>query len=285
MTLKKKVIIAFSALVAVIGLLLLLTYTLFALREVEIDYRTSHSNITATDEEIIESGEIDLGGTVFFRNKKKIEQRIENAHPYIDVINIETVFPSKFVIHVKERAKVYAVAGDGEYYFCDENLRVLEISRELTEASPILLEGDFTAKRMQVGQYIDFVKNPMVYQSLYQSNLTYGNQRDIIEKIRVEKIYDDGIKEEINSVKLFLKGGQTVVFANPEKELDYKAYLFLNVYSNLFDMVGKESVQQDGSKATLTADNLKTCEIYIDNYYMQTENAKENCYFKIFVAN
>lgn len=282
---KKKVIIAFSALVAVIGLLLLLTYTLFALREVEIDYRTSHSNITATDEEIIESGEIDLGGTVFFRNKKKIEQRIENAHPYIDVINIETVFPSKFVIHVKERAKVYAVAGDGEYYFCDENLRVLEISRELTEASPILLEGDFTAKRMQVGQYIDFVKNPMVYQSLYQSNLTYGNQRDIIEKIRVEKIYDDGIKEEINSVKLFLKGGQTVVFANPEKELDYKAYLFLNVYSNLFDMVGKESVQQDGSKATLTADNLKTCEIYIDNYYMQTENAKENCYFKIFVAN
>lgn len=284
---KKKVIIAFSALVAVIGLLLILTYTLFALREVEIDYRTSHANISAsaTDEQIIESGEIDLGGTVLFRNKKKIEQRIENAHPYIDVINIETVFPSKFVIHIKERTKVYAIAGEGEYYYCDENLRVLEIVQTLSQDAPILLEGDFTVKRMQAGQYVDFVQNPMIYQSLYQSNLTYGNQRDIIEKIRVEKIYDDAMKEDINSVKLFLKGGQTVVFANPAKSLDYKAYLFLNVYSNLFDMVGKESVQKDGSKAVLTAQNLKTCEIYIDNYYMQTENSKESCYFKIFVAN
>ena len=282
---KKKVIIALSALVAVVGLMFLLAYTLFALREVEIDYRTSHSNITATDKEIIESGEIDLGGTVFFRNKQKIEQRIENAHPYIDVINIETVFPSKFVIHIKERAKVYAIAGDGEYYFCDENLRVLEISRELTASSPILLEGEFTAKRMQVGQYVDFVKNPMIYQSLYQSNLTYGNQCDIIEKIRVEKIYDEGEKEEIDTIKLFLKGGQTVVFANPEKELDYKAYLFLNVYSSLFDMVGKESLQKDGTMKVLTEENLQTCEIYINNYYMQSENLKENCYFKIFVSN
>ena len=282
---KKKVIIALSALVAVIGLIFLLSYTLFALREVEIDYRTSHTNITVSDEEIIESGEIDLGGTVFFRNKQKIEQRIENANPYIDVINIETVFPSKFVIHIKERAKIYAIAGDGEYYFCDENLRILEITRELTEDSPILIEGDFVAKRMQVGQYIDFVQNPMIYQSLYQSNLTYGNQRDIIEKIRVEKIYDEGIKEDISSIKLFLKGGQTAVFANPENELDYKAYLFINVYSTLFEMAGKESVQKDGSKAILTIENLKNCEIYIDNYYMQGENSKENCYFKIFVVN
>ena len=282
---KKKVIIALSALVAVVGLMFLLAYTLFALREVEIDYRTSHSNITASDEEIIESGEIDLGGTVFFRNKQKIEQRIENAHPYIDVINIETVFPSKFVIHIKERAKVYAIAGDGEYYFCDENLRVLEISRELTATSPILLEGEFNAKRMQVGQYVDFVKNPMIYQSLYQSNLTYGNQRDIIDKIKVEKIYDEGEKEEIDTIKLFLKGGQTVVFANPEKELDYKAYLFLNVYSSLFDMVGKESLQKDGTMKVLTEENLQTCEIYINNYYMQSEKSKENCYFKIFVSN
>ena len=262
-----------------------MSYTLFALREVEIDYRTSHHNITATDEEIIESGEIELGGTVFFRNKQKIEQRIENAHPYIDVVNIETVFPSKLVIHIKERAKIYAVAGDDEYYFCDENLKILEISRQLNADSPILLEGDFVAKRMQVGQYIDFVQNPMIYQSLYQSNLTYGNQRDLIEKIRVEKIYDEGEKDQINSVKLFLKSGQTVIFANPEKYLDQKAYLFLNVFSSLFEMAGKQSVQKDGNKAVLTEENLKNCEIYINNYYMQSENVAENCYFKIFIVN
>lgn len=283
--LKKKVIIAFSVLVAVIGLALLLSYTLFALRDVELDYRTSHTNITATDEEIIESGQIDMGGTIFFRNKKKIEERIENANPYVDVINIETVFPSKFVIHIKERTKVYAIAGEGEYYYCDENLRVLEIAQTLSQDAPILLEGDFTVKRMQVGQYVTFLENPMIYQSLYQSNLTYGNQRDLIEKIRVEKIYDEGEKANINSVKLFLKGGQTVVFANPERDLDYKAYLFITVYSNLFDMIGKESVQQDGSKAILTEQNLKTCQIFINNYYTQSSNSSQSCYFKIFVAN
>ena len=165
---KKKVIIAFSVLVAVIGLALLLSYTLFALRDVELDYRTRHTNITATDEEIIESGQIDMGGTIFFRNKKKIEERIENANPYVDVINIETVFPSKFVIHIKERTKVYAIAGEGEYYYCDENLRVLEIAQTLSQDAPILLEGDFTVKRMQVGQYVTFLENPMIYQSLYQ---------------------------------------------------------------------------------------------------------------------
>ena len=51
------------------------------------------------------------------------------------------------------------------------------------------------------------------------------------------------------------------------------------LYKDLFE---KESLQEDGSMAELTIDNLKTCEIYINNYYTG-ENLKENCYFKIFV--
>lgn len=278
-------IVGISALVLVVGLILLLSYTFFSLKEVELDYRTSHTNITATDEEIIESGQIKMGGTVFFRNKAKIEENIENEFPYLNVINIETVFPSKFVIHLAERQEVYAIQGNEEYYICDEEFRVLDIEKDLDQTRAILLTGDFSLERMDVGQYITSIDNSKIYQALYEKNLTLGNQKDLIEKITLCTIYDDGIKEDIDAVKVSLKGGQTLTLANPEENLSYKAHLFMQVYANLFDMIGKESLQADGSMALLTEENLKTCEIFINNYYTPSQNGGENCYFKIFVAN
>ena len=54
------------------------------------------AKLTATDEEIIESGEFSYGSSVFFHGKKKYEERLESKYPYLKVINIETVFPSRF---------------------------------------------------------------------------------------------------------------------------------------------------------------------------------------------
>ena len=77
-----------------IVLVVILSFTLFSLRTIELDFRTNKTYITETDQEIIESGEIKMGGSVFFRSKNKYIEKIESKNPYIKVVNIETVFPS-----------------------------------------------------------------------------------------------------------------------------------------------------------------------------------------------
>ena len=67
---KKKWIIALSVIVGIVLILVILAFTLFSLKSVSIDYRTNKVYITATDDEIIESADIDMGGSVFFRNKQ-----------------------------------------------------------------------------------------------------------------------------------------------------------------------------------------------------------------------
>ena len=282
---KKKLIVWISSLVFVVGLLVLLSFTAFSLKSVEIDFRTSHPHTNATEEEIIENADIQLGGSVFFRNKNKIKANIEGTYPYLKVINIETIFPSKFVIHIAERQEVYAVEYSGGHYICDENLRVLRTSDSFvnTQSNAMLLDVWQVSDLYVPGDYLPENLNPMLYQNMFENNRTLGQQKEIIQKIALTTRYDVDLKKEVDAVTLSLFGGQTVTFANYQVDLSYKTFLFVEAYSNLFDMAGKESKQEDGSMATLTAENLKTCEIYINNYHVY-EGQEQISYFKIFVA-
>ena len=272
-----------------IGLVVLLAYTFFALRHIEVDFRTSKNNVTVTNQEIIDAGDIDMGGTVFFRDKEKYVQNIEEEYPYIKVINIETVFPNKFVIHVAERQEVYALEGEDYFYVCDEELRVLRISDNLdfSSTTAISLKGDFSLNNIKVGEYITQIQNPMLYQKLFECNRDIGAQNSLISQIEMTTEFDEGLQDEIDLLKISLRSGQKVLIANYKNALANKCHLFLEVYSKLFDLEGKASKQRDGSDAVLTYENLQTCEIYINNYYTDGENLTlngENCYFKIFVS-
>ena len=285
---KKKIVVGVFSLVLLIGLVVLLAYTFFAVHEVQIDFRTSREHTTATDEEIIATGGIELGGTVFFRNKQSYIDKIEDEYPYLNVINIETVFPSTLVVHIAERQEVYAVKGEDGYYVCDEELKVLKIkeSYENTSENAILLSGDFEVKNEKVGDDLN-IPNPKIYQALFENNYSLAYSKEIISSVEVSSQYDSALEEEIDVLTLSLFSGQSVTIANYQNNLSYKAHLFIQAYSSLFDMIGKESLQEDGSYKPLTAENLKTCEIYINNYYTQDgELALDNqsCYFKIFVA-
>ena len=103
----------------------------------------------------------------------------------------------------------------------------------------------------------------------------------------ISSVYDNSLKQAVDVLKLSLFSGQSCEIANYKNNLSYKVYLFTQVFSSLFDMVGKESLQADGSYEVLTIENLKNCEIYINNYYTENGNFSydnEKCYFKIFVA-
>lgn len=286
---KKKLIAGVISVAVIIGLAFLLAYTFFALREIEVDFRTSKTNFSASNEEIVKSSGIETGGTVFFRNKQEYADNIEEEYAYLNVINIETVFPNKFVIHVVERQEVYAVRGEDYFYICDEELRVLRTTENFVsdQTNAMLLTGKFSLENLKVGEYISEIDNPMIYQSLFECNRALGAQQSFIQEIRMTREFDSSLMEDVDTLTLSLYSGQTVVIANYKVALSYKAHLMMEVYSKLFDMVGKESLQKDETKAVLTVDNLKDCEIYINNYYTNGENIdleQENCYFKIFIT-
>ena len=232
---KKKWIIALSVIVAVILLAVILSFTVFSLKSVTLDYRTSKENITATDEEIIESADIDLGGSVFFRNKQYYIDNIERENPFVKVINIETVFPSSYVIHIAERQKVFAVEHNGQYYIVDEDYKVLEIN-EQTDA--ILLNGlEISGTSYAVGEFMEVENSQPIYSALYENNRPLNEQKAMIESITFTSIYDKNIGESQPAIELKFFSGQTFRIINSSYGLRYKVALMLDVFSQIYEFI------------------------------------------------
>ena len=70
-------------------------------------------------------------GVVFFVNKQEMISDIEKQHPYINVINIETVFPNKLVVHYATREETFA--------FKDKNKDSVVITGNTRDIADILL--------------------------------------------------------------------------------------------------------------------------------------------------
>ena len=226
---KKVIIISLSALVGVIALMILLTFTLFAVRHVEVDFKSSTINLTPTSEEIVEHSGIKNGGSVFFQNKNKYIDNLENKYPYIRVVNIETVFPSKLVLHIVERDEVYAVKYQELYYICDYDFKVLKITDnfESDETNAIMLEGI----QVEEANYalcdklkVDNFAN--IYEKLYENNRVLSEQRSIIKDIEFFMENDGVYQKETLTAKLTLFNGQVYRINNCERGLKGKTKLF-----------------------------------------------------------
>lgn len=282
---KKKWIIALSIIVGIVLILVILAFTLFSLKSVSIDYRTNKVYITATDDEIIESADIDMGGSVFFRNKQYYIDNIERANPYVKVVNIETVFPSSFVIHIAERQKVFAVEHNGQCYIVDEDYKVLEIIGEYNpeQTDAILLNGlEVSGTSYAVGEFLQVTNSQPIYSALYENNRPLNEQKEMIESITFASTFDDNLGREVDIIELKFFSGQTFKIINSSYGLRYKTALMLDVFSQIYDFIG-QTVTIDGEDVLLTEENLKTATIEIRNYYDYRVYDESDCYFQIFV--
>lgn len=268
--------------------MLLLAFTVFSLKKVTLDFRTSTSYITATEEEIIESANFKMGNTVLIHNKKEYKKRIENFNPYIKVINIETVFPSSFVVHLSERQEVYAIKFENGYYICDEELRILRISYNYinSQENSILLsqEGVQLKNDLVEGEYIKSIRLPNIYSALYGQNRSLGDQQALIESVTLSTEFDNILKKNQNITTLKYYSGQLFKIINDSYGLEYKTKLMNEVYAQLFNFIGKTIVDEQKNEIILTEENLKDCTIIINNYYDYTTHGEEDCYFNIIIA-
>jgi len=278
--------IAICSTVVLVGLIVLLAFTVFSLKKVTLDFRTSTSYITATDQEIIESANFNMGKSVLIHNKKEYKKEIENFNPYIKVVNIETVFPSSFVVHIAERQEVYAIPFEYGHYICDEELRVLRISYfyENLKNNAIILkyEGVEIKNDYIEGEYIK-LRHPIVYSSMYELNRPLGDQQALIESITLSTEYDSVIKKSQPVTTIKYHSGQTFRIINENYATKYKIKMMNDVYTSLFTFIGKTITDRQNNEVILTEDNLKDCTIEITNYYDYTSFTEKDCYFDIIV--
>ena len=276
----KRIIISLSVVVALIGVIAALSFTVFSLKKVEVDFRTSHQNITLSDEEIVEGGSFSYGASVFFHGKNGYVEKIESLSPYIDVVNIETVFPSTFVIHIAERQEVYAFAYNGTTLITDQNLRILKEEADFvsTRENAMLFEGvEIAENDYQVGDYLQIENFIDIYSSLFECNRTLTEQTSLISSIKLLSEFDENIQQTQTTAVLNLFSGQTVQIKNATYGLRYKLNMFLSVFSNLYSLIGQEIA----SGGVWTEELLDSCTIIVYNFYNYSEHNETECYFNI----
>lgn len=278
-------------------LILLLMWTMFALSSVEVEYHSSKIKLAGlTDKEIIDVAKFEYGRSVFFDKKDKYIKNIENyaaqneTFAYIEVVNIETVFPNKYVIHVVEREEVYAVQVGENYCICDENLRVLrkEESIDFKQGSPILLEGvNVNATEVQVGDFLDSTykaASKNVYEALIANNKDLLDQQGLFKSYKFGETADK-IGNNYTSLTIETHSNWTYQINNVDFGLVNKIqYLFaitseISVDDDGYFTYNGQPIEVDGERY-----NVATSKLVFDNDiltdYEEVSQAKVKCYFE-----
>lgn len=193
----KKLIISLGVILGVVLILIILNFTLFALKSVEIDFKNDSNIFTEESKDSIANNDVIKKGTsIFTLSKKNITNTLEKDNPYLKVINIETVFPNKIIIHCAEREETYAVkASDTKYFICDAEFKVLNIATSFynEQYNPILFTGlenlIVNTNRVNAGEFLEFSSETEILKSigtsLLMNNKTVAMQRGLIQSIEL----------------------------------------------------------------------------------------------------
>lgn len=300
---KKKLIISLSIVFGIIAVLLILFWTLFGLRSITVSFSTTLENLTVSEEEIVQAGEFNKGACVLFEGKKKSIRKIEqyvskNANfAYISVLNIETVFPNKFVIHIAEREELFAIPFGDETLICDRELRVLRSVEDYIsdQSNAMFLEGlTIKNEEVEIGDFLDVEETGIktLYSAFVENNRNLNEQRGKFEKITLSHYQDEYTKKEYVKAELVTFSGRIFEIYNLDFALSNKIQLMYAVESsllgydvdesgNLLDNEGNliyikkletgeyssfvEGVDDEGDKLTLNLEIVSNCKIRVDN--------------------
>ena len=96
------VLVVIAAIVAVFALVTSIVLLLFPVKEIEVlgDSRYDYS-------EIIEASGIKNGTRLYFLNEEKAEKAILSAFPYLESVEINSYFPNRVKIEIKEFDEIY----------------------------------------------------------------------------------------------------------------------------------------------------------------------------------
>lgn len=274
----------------VITILVILLFTLFALSHVKIDFKTSTTEHFPSQQEILDAGKFSYGSPVLFLKKSEFKKNIEKQYPYVEVINIETVFPSSLVVHVRERQEIYAFVHNNKTYFCDNNLIVLRMQEEdeytSNNSNAILIDGlELPEQEIEVGSkiyaqnYVDF------YDALVSIDVPLNYQMEIIKQIEFSSHEDVATNKTAPMLTVSTFAGNDYYIYNSNLYLNFKAKKFIVAFSNLYSSyLGKQIEDADSTfdGQVWTKQLLQQAYIVIDNYY-DVQDPNNPCYANVFI--
>ena len=259
---KKKLIIFGSFFVGFVVLVLILCFSVFTIKSVEVDFRTS-ATMDWDEESIMESGELDYGRCLLFLSKKGYKDKIEKQNPYLEVINIETVFPSKLVFHVAERQELFAVKSEGKIIKLDKDLKVLKIEEESvyqsTEQNAILLAGLTINKEFSEGDFLDVkekgLKNFLA--SMTEVSKTFNQVLGFCKSINLIGERNYYINQDETVVEITTFTDRKITIKNIDSNLNFKLQRVFQTLPMLY-----EELVDNG---TYTNEQVDRCSIVVGN--------------------
>ena len=285
----KKLIIALSVVLGVVLVCVILNFTLFSLKTVEIDFKNEPMIFTdESKESIANNSAIKKGTSVFAISKNNITEQLEKDNPYLKVINIETVFPNKIVIHCAEREETYAVkASDSKYFICDAEFKVLNITTTYynEQYNSILftgLENIITnTNRVNAGEFLEFSSEGEILKSvgtsLLKNNKSVAQQRALIKSIELTSGIDAVTSKNMPYIIIKdFNGFQTNIYRLETLLAEKLQYMF----ATWSQVVYNPSVfyADELENGTLTMDQIS--EDYYLNYVLQI---RENLQSQILI--
>lgn len=278
---KKKIIISLSILLGVIATALTLCFTVFTVKTVDIDFRTSTSLEWST-EELIETAEIQNGQCVLFLSKKGYVANLEKKNPYLEVINIETVFPSKLVIHCAERRELFAIQNESEIIYCDKDFKILRRSYGTFDSSkdnPILLKNLTIKGEYEIGDFLDIEEKGMkrFLSSMVENSKTYPQTLGFCKEIILEKVDNTLSNQKEVNMTMRTFSDREIKILNIDLYLTRKLNYVFQGLPELYDLLvtnGEYTVEEVnrcslvvGNQITAVGNNIvQTDELYIHIY-------------------
>lgn len=224
----KKLILTLGIVFSVLIVCIILNFAVLSLRTVEIDFKNQETVFASEESKslIREDKSIKLGTSIFGVNKKEITASLEANNEYLKVVNIETVFPNKIIIHCAEREETYAVkANDTKYFICDAEFKVLYIyySQPLfpSDQSNVILVTGLEIKneyRVNPGDFLEFNSEIEILKSIGTSlllnNKTVAMQKSLIKSIEfTSDIYYYTAKKQPYIIVTDFNGFKTNIYA------------------------------------------------------------------------
>lgn len=282
--------------VAVVITAVIFSFTLFTVKDIKIDFKTSVEG-TYSEEEIIEKSGLNYGKCVFFLKKNQFSSNIEQNFPYLEVINIETKIPSHIIIHLAERQEFYAISYNEQMLICDDEFKVLKIENGTTYSSNIIsLSGEklnIKNENIVAGTFLDIEQKGLydLYNCMLENSRTRSEMLATFRDINVceyeqKEVIKDGkeiVKEYQTTICMTTFSGRKIYISNIDYGLKYKLQKMFAVLSRIMEV---KQFKYDGQnydydtsseevKGTII-EILTKAEIHVENYLSEYDYDEES---------
>lgn len=244
----KKFLIWSGGILGVMGLLVVLNFTLFSLNAVNITFHNATVLFADANlqNSIIETGEFETENSVLFIDKQSHIAKIEKEYPYLKVINLEIQFPNNVILHCIEREPVFAIQTTASLLVCDKDFKVLEVQNltnyESTQNNFILIEGLNIENELTAGDFVIVDETPLlklISPAFELNNRNIFEQQSLIKKIEITEMVS--VINVAYTPAIFItdfNGLQTKI-EDAKDKLEYKINIFLALQSQIINVSEK----------------------------------------------